>query len=379
MVYITANELSEKWNISARRICILCKGGRIPGAVKKGNVWMIPQNAKKPEDGRKTEIKRGINPLCLLFNPTYFDNKSIAPSEDDISLCNIQKKYITGSIKEAYDDIDKAFRRCNDNRYKCVYLFLKFIIGADLGNSESYGVILEMLNLLVNNDHTLKLEKFVMDLYMGKAEGIPDVEISEDEYDELIPLVSAIISKRNINSIMRNQSNPDVSCYEILCHEIEKKDCPLISAYLHMYLAIYYNIAGEEQLFSVHYNKALNILLPRKWHTPLAEYSLTVDLKCIEHIDGDAYESIEKLSETIICSYIKIGLFDRLEYKHKSKYSYNIRVAYKLIQGKSMEAIASELGISQYKVKKQIEEMFSILEINSKKELKEIILKNCLI
>lgn len=55
MEYMTSAEFAEKWNVSQRRVAIYCKEGRIDGAVLKGRVWMIPSDAKKPEDPRKTK------------------------------------------------------------------------------------------------------------------------------------------------------------------------------------------------------------------------------------------------------------------------------------------------------------------------------------
>jgi len=52
MEYSTTTEISKEWNISSRRIGILCTEGRIDGAIKKGKMWLIPSDAKKPEDGR---------------------------------------------------------------------------------------------------------------------------------------------------------------------------------------------------------------------------------------------------------------------------------------------------------------------------------------
>ena len=40
------------WNISVRTVSNLCKSGRIPGAVKNGKNWEIPDEATKPVDGR---------------------------------------------------------------------------------------------------------------------------------------------------------------------------------------------------------------------------------------------------------------------------------------------------------------------------------------
>lgn len=58
MEYLTTVEMSERWNITSRRIGVLCAEGRIEGAVKKGKTWLIPMDAKKPADGRRKENKR---------------------------------------------------------------------------------------------------------------------------------------------------------------------------------------------------------------------------------------------------------------------------------------------------------------------------------
>lgn len=57
MDYITTKEAAEKWNISDRRVLQYCNAGRIKGAVKKGNTWLIPKRAEKPIDGRTKEDK----------------------------------------------------------------------------------------------------------------------------------------------------------------------------------------------------------------------------------------------------------------------------------------------------------------------------------
>jgi hypothetical protein len=51
--YITAQQVAEKWNISDRRVRVLCHEGKISGAVKDGKFYKIPADAAKPSDGRK--------------------------------------------------------------------------------------------------------------------------------------------------------------------------------------------------------------------------------------------------------------------------------------------------------------------------------------
>lgn len=52
--YMTAAELAKKWNISVRRVQILCSSGEIDGAVKFGRSWAIPEDVERPKDGRLT-------------------------------------------------------------------------------------------------------------------------------------------------------------------------------------------------------------------------------------------------------------------------------------------------------------------------------------
>lgn len=56
MDYKSAKETAEEWGISQRRVSILCAEQRIPYVTKMGNMWLIPQDAKKPKD--KRSIKR---------------------------------------------------------------------------------------------------------------------------------------------------------------------------------------------------------------------------------------------------------------------------------------------------------------------------------
>ncbi len=56
MKYLSVAETAERWGISMRRIQILCNEDRIPGAIRIGRTWAIPDDAPKPADAR---IKSG--------------------------------------------------------------------------------------------------------------------------------------------------------------------------------------------------------------------------------------------------------------------------------------------------------------------------------
>lgn len=56
--YISAKEAAEKWNISQRRVAILCSEERIKGAMMVGNMWIIPSTAEKPIDKRTIRYEK---------------------------------------------------------------------------------------------------------------------------------------------------------------------------------------------------------------------------------------------------------------------------------------------------------------------------------
>lgn len=51
-MYITVKEAAKKWEMSKRRIRILCGIGKIDGAFEENNIWKIPSNTSKPLDAR---------------------------------------------------------------------------------------------------------------------------------------------------------------------------------------------------------------------------------------------------------------------------------------------------------------------------------------
>jgi len=64
--FISADEIAGRWNVSARQVQALCKEGLVEGAVKFGNSWAIPENAKKPT--RTGKLKPGRRPKTKISN-----------------------------------------------------------------------------------------------------------------------------------------------------------------------------------------------------------------------------------------------------------------------------------------------------------------------
>ena len=86
---MTVKEAAKLWDISERRVMILCKEGKIDGATKKGRSWVIPANAQKPADARykKSQPMRktpsrlplpiGISDYRLAVTEYYYIDKTM--------------------------------------------------------------------------------------------------------------------------------------------------------------------------------------------------------------------------------------------------------------------------------------------------------------
>lgn len=57
MDYITTKETAKNWEITDRMVVYHCSAGRIKGAKKMGNTWLVPADAEKPADGRHKTSK----------------------------------------------------------------------------------------------------------------------------------------------------------------------------------------------------------------------------------------------------------------------------------------------------------------------------------
>lgn len=79
---ISVREAAERWNITERRVSTLCKDGKIAGAKKLGNRWMIPENTRKPLDRRiKTGAYRKVERASKLPLPIGVSNYCLASLE----------------------------------------------------------------------------------------------------------------------------------------------------------------------------------------------------------------------------------------------------------------------------------------------------------
>lgn len=91
----TCKEMAAIWNVTERTVTTFCKSGKIPGAVKVGKSWQIPDDAEKPVDGRvssgiyvkktaSTDVKSlpiGISDYVRAQSEYYYVDKTLLIKE----------------------------------------------------------------------------------------------------------------------------------------------------------------------------------------------------------------------------------------------------------------------------------------------------------
>ncbi len=104
--YMTTKDASKRWDITERRINVLCKEGRIPGSYKENNRWVIPADAVKPMDMR---LKRD-NRISHIWE------KNVAKSDKKLPLPIGISDYRKASNEYYYVDKTLLIRDFIDER-----------------------------------------------------------------------------------------------------------------------------------------------------------------------------------------------------------------------------------------------------------------------
>lgn len=136
MGFLTASEIAKKWNISERSVRNYCQQGRVKGAEQKGKLWLIPEDAEKPErvmrkefsdnpllnrlkEEKDMKLKGGIyhkTQIALTYNSNHIEGSTL--TEDQTRMI-----FETNTLGETsgvkVDDIVET-----NNHFKCVDMII---------------------------------------------------------------------------------------------------------------------------------------------------------------------------------------------------------------------------------------------------------------
>lgn len=155
MDYKNVSEMAAKWKVSERSVRNYCASGKIPGAVLSGKMWLIPEDAVKPERKRRagkvpkdlltrlklekeSEIPGGIYhkiQIDLTYNSNHIEGSR---------LSHDQTRYIfetnTIGVQDGSINVDDIVETAN--HFKCIDLVIE---QAEYSLSESFIKQLHMI------------------------------------------------------------------------------------------------------------------------------------------------------------------------------------------------------------------------------------------
>ena len=170
-MYIGTKEAAERWGISERRIRVLCRNGKIDGAVLDGKTWRIPNDAGKPADGRESatsallsiaELKQELDSLRPLapsevkalndqfsveytYNSNAIEGNTLTLRETDLVLrgLTVDKKPLKDHLdvvghKEAFDYVSQLVKDKEPLTERVIKQIHFLALGRDVQNRGVY-------------------------------------------------------------------------------------------------------------------------------------------------------------------------------------------------------------------------------------------------
>ena len=184
-MYISVSDAAEKFNISKRRVQLLCEQGRIEGASRMSGVWLIPTNAQKPTDARRKstlpesqlslfddfyrieEEKISITQVCELLSISQATAKNwirLGKLKIGSDGKTFDKKYIEALISEIKSGKDNRLKsRRNKKSISGKVLYKDYI--KNNHNREIVESILDACNQITEDELRVILANFAIQLY----------------------------------------------------------------------------------------------------------------------------------------------------------------------------------------------------------------------
>lgn len=374
MKYITTLEASKKWNISQRRVRILCQNGHIKNCVLIGKTWQIPEDAEKPQDHRTLLAKEAEDYkdcFYLMLNAEYADNNSNV-GEEEKTLCDIQKTLLYGNLEEAYTAINEFIKNTKHKGCLAIAVCLEFTLAFYLGKKFKQVELLAKYAYLLEDKH-FKYTSLYINLFMNKK--IKNDYLELDIPSDMLPQITYRARRNFILDSVKKGFILDKSYLEYESKSFEKIDNKEILAYNHILLATYFNLVNERELHNYHVDKALEIILPRRWYFLIAEHGFGINWHLERYLDEETIKEIEKTEEILCRNYLTHGTAGRIIRSTELSPILIVKIIYLVAASRTNEDIANELNITLYQVKKYVNEIYRIIGNDDRKYVKEFLLQ----
>ena len=335
MEYLKISEVAQKWGISPRRLQVLCAAGKIEGATRFGKAWMIPQNARKPADGRTKAAREDkgradmpmprktpflhMTDLYSIPGSAEQSINALAENPEAQTLLAAELAYSRGDIDRVYDSAYYLLHR-HSGFYAVIsagmLLALCAIWRGDLHLWRQAKIHIASAPARTDFDRdivTFSITAIDSVLYdvssfpewfrIGRFEPLhPDaLPAAKVFYAKYLYAVGYALATRQ----MELQGVQGLSLLNMIPNTLEPMICQAVAdhaviaeIYLRMTCAAVYHAAGNDTQAVYHIDRAVALALPDRLYGILAEYGRTLDFLLEQRIiaaDREAWDAVQEL------------------------------------------------------------------------------------
>ena len=334
MEYLKIEQIAKNWDVSVRRVQLLCADGKIDGAVRFGRAWMIPKNAKKPIDGRTRAGRSLVNDNMPLPRKTpflYMSDLYNTPGTADAigeSLSYNYEARILFEAEVAYSrgEIDKVYESANYLLGKHSGFYAVLSAGMLLAQCAVWKGDINMWRRAkvhiaeapAKNDFdrdAMQLAISAVDIMIYNVESFPEwfkkgnfEPIHKDAY----PAANVYYAKylyalgyAVAMGLVKVDGTQGLYIMSVISFSVE----PMISwaranstvmseIYLRLTCAAIYHNCGKDEDAIHHIDKAIELALPDKLYGVLAEYCRALETlmeRRLSAVDAEAWKKVKAL------------------------------------------------------------------------------------
>lgn len=392
MEYITTKEASSKWGITATRIAVLAREGRIPGAQRLGKNWLIPASATKPPELKANHSKSARKDTDAFSFPLYpfrpdwnyikESRQSLSKQQQSLLLAEIavlecrfaDALPMLEPILHAPDDISTEIGCIWNYGICCValnkpkdfsktFLRLQMLLSEDFPHRDDLAIILDILKT-----------------YVDTIISSTDIFSSNTNiHYQVLPLSSLKNSYASMTKEAIKPGTADTNSLEIILDFLKNTSSVIAIEMMHFHLLGIYYLRQDMESAKKHAKAALQIAYENNFYFPLVTYYKFFS-PALSPVLEQYPKDFQKHCRQLIAQYeINYTAFFSSQSENSviSKLTdADFPYIYGILIGLSNNRIAEKLGVHPQTVKFRIAKLCQKLGVNNKKELNSFLHDN---
>ena len=389
MSKISSNELAKRWGVSQRQVQTYCKEGRIKGARRLGQIWLIPNDVVKPENPR---VNKKTN---KVYWPFFFllDRKLMQLNTTEEMMANttdvLKKKQLTGEMAYMQGDF-KTVATCLEDltddspSYLCALAFstaAKVAMGDSQSFWENWLKLKTLHERFINhpeNRHMIELVQGLLAISAYAPQHCPEWITNGVINSMPHSLRQMALYLRAKCLLALGRTTELISTAETML-SLSSTQNTIHDVYVYIILAHGYVYQDQKDRAYDTLLRAINLCIPKGFITPLVESIsslLGLTERCLRNTYPYLTSPIISLHRQLSHSWLEVHNMLTHEKISSCLTRREYQTALAVVGGLTNQECANRLGLSVSTVKGYLATIYQKLNISSRKELKSFIISS---